>query len=314
MTLTEIQDKVKKDLKINDMELDIESLRIPSLHSRYLQLLTEHSLLLKKTQGDLAVLKRNKWIYYTGKASEDVYKEKGDLNGAETNYQKAVRLLPNDRNAYFNLGNALRYEGDVHIAIQCYRKATAIKPDFVAAHYYLANALKDAKRIEESAESYAQVIALLRSPLGHNTNGVHMFRMSVAHKAECLYELGESDTLRKFITDSAKIDQANIRLATLSAFASHQYEVKDLYPFCRDPLSMIKIDNISTSFTDFEKFKTKLITYLNGIPQVWEPSNATTKQGFQTEDQLFDLQNDMLKQLEEIIWQKIIYGGTTQHF
>ena len=61
------------------MELDIESLRIPSLHSRYLQLLTEHSLLLKKTQGDLAVLKRNKWIYYTGKASEDVYKEKGDF-------------------------------------------------------------------------------------------------------------------------------------------------------------------------------------------------------------------------------------------
>ena len=199
-----------------------------------------------------------------------LYKEKGDLNGAETNYQKAVRLLPNDRNAYFNLGNALRYEGDVHVAIQCYRKATAIKPDFVAAHYYLANALKDAKRIKESADSYSQVIALLRSPLGHNTNGVHMFRMSVAHKAECLYELGESDTLRKFITDSAKIDQANIRLATLSAFASHQYGVKDLYPFCRDPLSMIKIDNISTSFTDFEKFKTKLITYLNGIPQVWE--------------------------------------------
>ena len=79
MTLTEIQDKVKKDLKINDMELDIESLRIPSLHSKYLQLLTEHSLLLKKTQGDFAVLKRNKWIYYTGKAPEEGYKEKGDF-------------------------------------------------------------------------------------------------------------------------------------------------------------------------------------------------------------------------------------------
>ncbi len=79
MTLTEIQEQVRKDLKINDLELDIESLRIPSLHSKYLQLLTEHSLLLKKTQGDYAVLKRNKWIYYTGKASDDVYKEKGDF-------------------------------------------------------------------------------------------------------------------------------------------------------------------------------------------------------------------------------------------
>ena len=79
MNLSEIQDQVKRDLKINDLELDIESLRIPRLHTKYLQFLTENSLKLKKANGELAVLKRNKWIYYTGKASEDVYKAKGDF-------------------------------------------------------------------------------------------------------------------------------------------------------------------------------------------------------------------------------------------
>ena len=79
MNLSEIQDQVKRDLKINDLELDIESLRIPALHTKYLQLLTENSLKLKKSSGELSVLKRNKWIYYTGKASEEVYKEKGDF-------------------------------------------------------------------------------------------------------------------------------------------------------------------------------------------------------------------------------------------
>ncbi len=79
MILSEIQDQVKRDLKINDLELDIESLRIPSLHSKYLQLLTENSLKLKKANGELSVLKRNKWIYYTGKATEEVYKEKGEF-------------------------------------------------------------------------------------------------------------------------------------------------------------------------------------------------------------------------------------------
>ena len=79
MNLSEIQDQVKRDLRINDLELDIESLRIPRLHTKYLQLLTENSLKLKKVNAELAVLKRNKWIYYTGKASEDVYKEKGDF-------------------------------------------------------------------------------------------------------------------------------------------------------------------------------------------------------------------------------------------
>ena len=80
MTLSEIQEMVRKDLKINDLELDIESLRIPSLHSKYLQLLTEHSLLLKKTQGELNVLKRDKWIFYTGKATDEIYKEKGSFD------------------------------------------------------------------------------------------------------------------------------------------------------------------------------------------------------------------------------------------
>ena len=79
MNLSEIQDQVKRDLKINDLELDIESLRIPSLHTKYLQILTENSLKLKKANGELSVLKRNKWIYYTGKAPEEVYKEKGDF-------------------------------------------------------------------------------------------------------------------------------------------------------------------------------------------------------------------------------------------
>ena len=75
MTLSEIQEQVRKDLKINDLELDIESLRIPSLHSKYLQLLTEHSLLLKKTQGEYSILKRNRWVHYAGKAGDEHYKK-----------------------------------------------------------------------------------------------------------------------------------------------------------------------------------------------------------------------------------------------
>jgi len=79
ISLSELQQKVKRDLKINDLQLDVESLRIPSLHSQYLQLLTEHSLAYKKARNELSIIRRNKWIYYSGKASEDVYKEKGDF-------------------------------------------------------------------------------------------------------------------------------------------------------------------------------------------------------------------------------------------
>ena len=58
ISLTELQQKVKKDLKINDLKLDVESLRIPSLHSKYLQLLTEHSLAYKKARNELSIIRR----------------------------------------------------------------------------------------------------------------------------------------------------------------------------------------------------------------------------------------------------------------
>ena len=37
-------------------------------------------MLLKKTQGELNVLKRDKWIFYTGKATDEIYKEKGSFD------------------------------------------------------------------------------------------------------------------------------------------------------------------------------------------------------------------------------------------
>ena len=69
MTLEELQDLADKDLKINDTELDLESLKTPQLHNKY-------SNLLKVAEQDLARITREKWEYYTGKADPAVYQEK----------------------------------------------------------------------------------------------------------------------------------------------------------------------------------------------------------------------------------------------
>ena len=76
MNLEEIQEQAEKDLKLDDTELDIESLKTPELHNKYLKLLSKFSLLLKKADSDYAVLHRDKWEYYTGKASPEIYKQK----------------------------------------------------------------------------------------------------------------------------------------------------------------------------------------------------------------------------------------------
>ena len=76
MTLEELQEQVGKDLKINDSELDLESLKTPQLHNKYLKHYNNFKLLLTRAESDYKILKRVKWEYYTGKASPKVYQEK----------------------------------------------------------------------------------------------------------------------------------------------------------------------------------------------------------------------------------------------
>ena len=76
MTLEELQQSVNKDFKLDDTELDTESVNIPLLHNKYLIHYNKFSLLLKKAEYDHKSMIRDKWEYYTGKADPSVYREK----------------------------------------------------------------------------------------------------------------------------------------------------------------------------------------------------------------------------------------------
>ena len=76
MTLEELQIQVNRDFKLDDTELDSESIKIPLLHNKYLQHLNKFSLLLKKAEYDHKLLVREKWEYYTGKAPAEAYAKK----------------------------------------------------------------------------------------------------------------------------------------------------------------------------------------------------------------------------------------------
>ena len=76
MDLEKLQELADKDLKINDTELDLESLKTPQLHNKYMKHLTKFKLMLSRAEGDLYNAKRELWEYYTGKADASVYAEK----------------------------------------------------------------------------------------------------------------------------------------------------------------------------------------------------------------------------------------------
>jgi len=66
MTFDELQALAEKDLKLNDTELDLESLKTPQLHNKYCKFHNQYINLLKKSEQDGDRLIREKWEYYTG--------------------------------------------------------------------------------------------------------------------------------------------------------------------------------------------------------------------------------------------------------
>ena len=76
MTLDELQAQAEKDLSIDDTELDLESLKTPQLHSQYLKTYSTYALMMKKAEGDYSKLHIKKWLFFTGKADPQEYKDK----------------------------------------------------------------------------------------------------------------------------------------------------------------------------------------------------------------------------------------------
>ena len=76
MDLEKLQELADSDLKINDTELDLESLKTPQLHNKYLKHLSKFKLLLSRAEADLYATRKTLWEYYTGKADPEVYKQK----------------------------------------------------------------------------------------------------------------------------------------------------------------------------------------------------------------------------------------------
>ena len=139
MNIDELYIEVERDIKIDDTELDLESIRTPQLHNKYLKIFTKHSLQYKKLQDDYKVLYREKWEYYTGKASPEVYAEnpfelkvlKADIGiymeadkdlqqlGQRMAYAKQIveyleRILKEINNRNWNIRNTIEWKKFLH--------------------------------------------------------------------------------------------------------------------------------------------------------------------------------------------------------
>lgn len=95
INIDEIVESWREDSKIDDLNLDKENVRIPSLHSKYVGMMVDENKSLRTLIRDRAILRRLLRSYYLGKADAD------DLEklGRDQFYEK---ILKNELNEYMD--------------------------------------------------------------------------------------------------------------------------------------------------------------------------------------------------------------------
>ena len=71
MKLESIQELWTSDCVLDDLQLDVESTRIPELHNKYFKIFSDEKLRLVKYESKMKELSKLKCLYYTGKLDKD---------------------------------------------------------------------------------------------------------------------------------------------------------------------------------------------------------------------------------------------------
>jgi phosphoglycerate-specific signal transduction histidine kinase len=66
-----------KDAKVNELDLGKSSIQIAELHAKYLNILSNTKLQLRKCEGDYLRLRRTKFKYYRGEMTREELEELG---------------------------------------------------------------------------------------------------------------------------------------------------------------------------------------------------------------------------------------------
>ncbi len=243
------------------------------------------------------------------------------LKEAESSYRKAIKLNPDFTPAHSNLGIILKDLGELKEAEFFTLKAIQLKPDFAEAYSNLGNIMKSHGKFKEAEINYSKSIELnpdytlgfinraqlffdiqefekaLRDSDSKNTDLLRAFSLEILYKLRRIKEIYER------IDKTAKLDEANIRLAAFSSFISKKEKKDTSNNFCRNPLSFLYFSNIKFHLTDHEELIREIINDLSSIKTIWEPSKKSTFGGFQTPIymNLFSNSSEKISYLKSII-------------
>ena len=109
-------------------------------------------------QAALRIEPRLRWTPATTSAS--LFCKRAEWTKRSPNSKRPCEIKPDYAEAHNNLGNALLQKGRVDEAITQYQKALQIKPDYAEAHNNLGTALLQKGRVDEAIGQYQEALQI----------------------------------------------------------------------------------------------------------------------------------------------------------
>ena len=217
--------------------------------------------------------------------------QKNNLQVAENLYKEILKTNPNHAMAHSNLGNVLLELGKYQKAIICYQKAIQIQPNNVFAYYNLGKIFRKLKEFQKAADYFKKVDSVLGN----------------AQFLECTYLSNGVENYNKLLNTFTEKYPTNLRIAALAAYVSTRENIRNIYPFCKNPLDYFFSTNLKDKFKFSDQFSNRLLKISEKLGSNWR-LKSIVKHGHQSTGNLLDIPVleviDLKKKIEKQI---IIY-------
>ena len=132
-----------------------------------------------------------------------------------------------------------------------------------SVYYYLGECFKNINDINKALSYYA---------LSHH-------KKTNSRILECYFILNKKEDYQKLIGNISKNDPDNRRIASISAYISHQLNIINIHPFCQNPLNFVHKSSIKKNMENNGLELQELIREIKEKKFTWELFGKTTVGG-----------------------------------
>ena len=212
-----------------------------------------------------------------------IYFDSGKLNDAEIFFKEAIKLSPNYAKAYCDLGILQKEMSKIEEAKSNLLNAINLKKNYKEAHYSLAILYHEQSYFENAFEHF-----ILADDYLDSQNYV----------LRNYYTKNEKDNFYKLLDKMINQGSNNAVIGSLMMSSEIKYGIKNKNIFCNNPMKYVLVKDLIKEY-DFKKIFVE--TAKNILKNNIYRNQPLLINGQQSSGNLFDLQNNVIKKIKNII-------------